>query len=588
MKKLLVVLAALFLMVGIICPAGLQAEVMDAQLQSLLDSAGPNDEIRVIVTFTDRTPVEGIEGETRRARRTRIINVLRQKAEFSQAPLRAYLEESRRAKQMRQLWLINGMAVTAIPEVIREMSSRQGVERITMDVPVSAPIMTYSETISPTWNLQAVGAEKLWALGYTGKGVVVANLDSGVDIAHPALAGSYRGGTNSWYDATGESSTPYDPEGHGTGTMSIMVGGVAGGRQIGMAPGAKWIAAKVFDRFGSAWASDIHQGFQWLLDPDGNPLTDDAPDVVNCSWGDPTLLDVCDPEFRTDIQALRAAGIAVIFAAGNSGPYPWTSTSPANYPESLAVGSIDRNLAVDVYSSRGPSACGPNIYPQLLAPGVDILACDLSQEGQLPDALASVSGTSFAAPHVAGAIALLMEAFPNLTVNQIQSALTRTAVRSPHDPVPAADNHYGYGLLNVFRAYESLRPPVPRAPSAPGVQRMRPVRVRLTVEPRRRVLFPGAQPVLNAIAKWGTGQYLYRFWVRANGEWSMLRDYSEDPQWIWSTEGLSPGRYIIRVEVKNVDSQKDVDARAAMVFVVRKDPSAMQTIGAALAGVVAQ
>jgi hypothetical protein len=171
-----------------------------------------------------------------------------------------------------------------------------------------------------------------------------------------------------------------------------------------------------------------------------------------------------------------------------------------------------------------------------------------------------------------------MEAFPNLTVNQIQSALTRTAARAPQDPVAGPDNNYGYGLLDVFKAYESLRPPVPLA------QRVRPTRVRLSVEPRRRVAFQGAQPVFNAMPNWGTGQYEYRFWLRSNGAWSMVRDYSADPQWAWSTAEFPPGRYAIRVEVRNVGSAKEVDAKAAMGFSLRKDPTAVQTIGASLTG----
>ena len=170
--------------------------------------------------------------------------------------------------------------------------------------------------------------------------MVVANLDSGVDATHPDLAGRWRGGTDSWFDPYGEHpATPTDLTGHGTATMGIMVGGDAGGTSVGMAPGATWIAARIFNDSGMATATAIHAALQWVLDPDGNPATADAPQVVNNSWayGSPG----CNLEFQPDLQALRAAGIVPVFAAGNYGPGASTSVSPANYPEALAVGDTD-------------------------------------------------------------------------------------------------------------------------------------------------------------------------------------------------------------------------------------------------------
>ena len=118
-----------------------------------------------------------------------------------------------------------------------------------------------------------------------------------------------------------------------------MVGGSAGGTAIGVAPGAQWISARIFDDGGHSSVTAVHQAYQWLLDPDGNPATDDAPAVVNNSWTFTSL--GCHLEFEHDLQALRAAGILPIFAAGNSGPGTSTSLSPGNNPSAFAVGATD-------------------------------------------------------------------------------------------------------------------------------------------------------------------------------------------------------------------------------------------------------
>jgi hypothetical protein len=129
---------------------------------------------------------------------------------------------------------------------------------------------------TPAWNIAAVQAPEVWALGHTGKGVVVASMDTGVDLAHPDLRRIWRGGANSWFDPHGEEAAPYDALGHGTQAMGIIVGGSG----LGVAPDARWLAVKLYNADGRARMSDIHLAFQWLMDPDGDPATVDAPDIV--------------------------------------------------------------------------------------------------------------------------------------------------------------------------------------------------------------------------------------------------------------------------------------------------------------------
>ena len=311
---------------------------------------------------------------------------------------------------------------------------------------------------APEWNLTAIRAPELWAMGYIGQGVVVANMDTGVDINHPEIAPRWRGGGNSWYDPHGQHpTTPFDPDGHGTSSMGIMVGGDLNpfnGTAIGVAPGTRWIAAKVYDDAGNAELSDFHLSFQWFLDPDGDPGTDDAPRVLNNSWGFDQQPGICNPEFQPDIQTLQAAGIAVVFSAGNRGLLgPASSVSPANNPEGYGVGSVDNTLSIVGSSSRGPSACDGSIFPEVVAPGDNILTTVLYNPVQPGNSWNWVSGTSFSAPHVAGAMAVLLSAFPDASVAHLGSALMKSAQDLG---VPGPDNDYGNGLVDVVEAYNHL------------------------------------------------------------------------------------------------------------------------------------
>jgi bacillopeptidase F len=189
------------------------------------------------------------------------------------------------------------------------------------------------------------------------------------------------------------------------------------------------------------------------MDPDGDPGTIDAPDVVNASWAlAGRAVGQCVAEFSDDIRALRSAGIAVVFAAGNDGPAPGTSNSPGNNPGALSVGAVDRSFAVARQASRGPSACDGAVFPKLVAPGVNVRTADVSHGG-LPS-YAIVSGSSLAAPHAAGVLALLAGAFPSASVDELEAALLQSA-----RDVGAAgpDNATGYGLVDALGAFDALR-----------------------------------------------------------------------------------------------------------------------------------
>ena len=427
-----------------------QGGVVDPLLRQALRDSAADDQVPVIIHLADRVRPESFQQSGARRPNPQLIRALRNKAALTQGPVRQQLQLNG-AQRIRPLWIVNGIAAQLRPAQVEALAARADVASVELDQVLQAPGVTYTSAGAPEWNVAAIRAPQLWSLGYTGTGVVVAGMDTGADYDHPDLSATWRGGTNSWYDPHGEHSTPHDSSGHGTQTLSLVVGGAAGGTAIGVAPDARWIAVKLFDDAGQAALSDIHFGFQWLLDPDSNPATGDAPDVVNASWGLNGTSGACVPEFHDDIQALKAAGIAIVFSAGNGGPYPSSSTSPANDPQALAVGAVDAALNLADFSSRGPSACDGGVFPQLAGPGVGVTTADLSFGG-LP-LYATVSGTSYAAPHVSGALALLMSARPDAGLAELETALT-AAARDLGEA--GADNGYGYGLVDVAAAYERL------------------------------------------------------------------------------------------------------------------------------------
>ena len=402
----------------------------------------------VIVKLKAQASLSGVSG-ARPARLREVIRRRRARADVDYASFASQLAAWRATGSVSRstpFWIFNGFAVTATQSVIDTLAANPRVASVTPDTSSIVP------SASPEPNILAIAAPTLWGIGDTGQGVTVASLDSGVDVGHPDLAGSWRGGTNSWFDPFGQHATPSDISGHGTQVMGVITGGSAGGTAIGVAPGAKWIAARVFNDRGQSLTSATHLAFQWVLDPDGDPATADAPQVVNNSWT--FASGGCNLEYAQDIQTLRAAGILPVFAAGNFGGL---SASPANNPGALAVGSTATSGTIATDSSRGPSTCGEpagtsGIFPEITAPGVNILTTDTG------GFYATGSGTSLAAPHVAGALALLLSARPGLTAVDQEAALENGAVDAG---AAGPDNIYGYGRLDVARSLAMLPAPPP-------------------------------------------------------------------------------------------------------------------------------
>lgn len=439
----------IFVLLPLICSTAANAGSVTPEIASIMQSAQANDRISIIVKLKAHADVSAIQEQNLSRRRQKVIEALQKNATSSQQALLQWLSTQTDVAGWKHLWMINAVAGTVPASMIPSIAARNDVEQVGLDRVITAAVTASGEPTTPEWNLDAVHAPASWADGIDGQGVVVATLDTGVDANHQDIASRWRGGSNSWFDPNNEHASPYDANGHGTQTLGLIVGGNAGGTSIGMAPGAQWISAKIFDDSGAATFSGIHLSFQWALDPDANPATDDAPNVVNNSWNLLTSVNACDPEFQTDIQILRQSDISVTFAAGNSGPYPDTSVSPANNGGAVAVGAVDQSLVVGLSSSRGPSACDGSIYPHLVAPGINVRTSDLTFGGVIPDSYATVSGTSFSVAHVSGAVALLKSEYGTATVGELESALLQSSTDLGN---AGDDNDYGHGLLDVSAA----------------------------------------------------------------------------------------------------------------------------------------
>ncbi|MCD6097710.1 S8 family serine peptidase [bacterium] len=335
-------------------------------------------------------------------------------------------------------------------DVVSALAEREDIEKIVPDRErrLGEPILSDAKD---AWdNIGAIRADEVHSeLGIDGTGVIIGSMDSGVDGFHPDLEGNFLGnvepGRVAWFDPTDEYPLyPQDGHGHGTHTMGTVCG--QGG--TGVAPGALWMAVKIFRDNSTSRDFIIHSGFQFIADPDDNAYTDDFPRLVNNSWGE--LFCREGMLYYDDVRLWRLLGIIPVFAIGNDGPEASSTTPPGNYPNVISTGATDASNNIAYFSSRGPAPSGSPWFgatkPDFSAPGVGILSTEAGTGGYT-----LMSGTSMASPHIAGTIALMLSANPTLDYDDVYRILSETSVDIAD---PGMDNISGYGLVDAYRAVQ--------------------------------------------------------------------------------------------------------------------------------------
>ena len=370
-------------------------------------------------------------------------------------------------------------------EVAEALAVRPDVARVEGNPVIQNPLPEAVEgpvqpeapaTIEP--GITYTHAPQVWALGFTGQNIVVASADTGVRWTHNALKPHYRGWDGvvadhdyNWHDSIhdsvgnpcgNDSPFPCDDFFHGTHTTGTAIGDDGMGNQIGMAPGAKWIGCRNMDQ-GNGTPARYIECMQWFLAPTriggGDPDPTKAPDITNNSWGCPPSEGCSANTLQAAVEAQAAAGIMMVVAAGNSGSGCSTVVDPPSlYAASYTAGALNTGTdTIASFSSRGPVTIDGSgrIKPDISAPGTGTRSASNTAD----NAYTTASGTSMATPHIAGAVALLWSAHPELRhqITASRDAVNNTAVHIASTQCGTAgppNNVYGWGRVDILAAVQ--------------------------------------------------------------------------------------------------------------------------------------
>lgn len=382
---------------------GVRTDYSSATLQ-------PGDQL-FVVQFTDEADLSGVEDIADWGERGReVVRRLQQTAAESQGA--AIAAATAADARFVSLWISNSLVFAGTPELGPDLARLPGVLKVWqeevpsgLDDPV-VPSPPFPEPGDGGWEVAALGVPELHAAGIDGGGVTIGIIDTGVSADHESLVDGYRGREsghdyNWWSPIRTFRAAPTDLAGHGT-----AVAGLAAGNVIGVATGAEWIAGIACTESGCPLSGVVH-AMQFMLAPttvdELDPRPELRPQIVNSSW----VRAADDEPLRRASRALAAAGVFQVYAAGNGGPECSTASPVGEGEAFLSVGATTRDGTVATFSSRGPAADG-RLAPDVVAPGERVVTA--TRDG----AYQEVSGTSFAAPLVAGVAALLLQVNPRL------------------------------------------------------------------------------------------------------------------------------------------------------------------------------
>lgn len=471
-----------------------QDKISPELLEKMKQSDGNIDFMVLMKQSADVTAANQYNSKDEKARF--VYSRLKETALSSQTAILEILKSN--AHSYRSFYIVNSIQVIGDADLIRLLAERPEVSKLMYNPTLKLnylpedPTASHRDPEAIEWGIEMINAHEVWDLGYTGQGVVVGGADTGYEWFHPAIQNQYRGwdGVNedhnyNWHDAIHEISplhmdsivdpsnnpcgintiAPCDDNNHGTHTMGTMVGDDGDGNQIGVAPGAKWVACRNMER-GYGSPSTYIECFEWFLAPtdinNENADPTKAPHVINNSWSCPEM-EGCIPDnwslMETAVNNLRSSGVVVVVSAGNSGNQGCgsVSTPAAMFENSFTIGSTKMNDTLSGFSSRGPVLIdgSERMKPDVVAPGSQVRSCIRG------GGYSTFSGTSMAGPHVAGLVALLISANPALAgnVNEIENIIQQTAVVKTSDEdcgndntMNVPNNKYGYGRVNALAA----------------------------------------------------------------------------------------------------------------------------------------
>jgi len=455
--------------------------VISNELQNVIADANSNDFISIRIEFKENVDCYYLNNEFKEneisvdERPKIVIQQLQNQANASQSELIENIQTLYKSsfRSLKQFWVVNIIIIEAKPELIDFLNTQSSIslldyedDKIIMHDAYKITSSNSQKTPGGIENgLQAINAPAMWALGYTGRGRIVYDYDTGVWPDHPAFSNRFMGNfypiAQSWFPWASPlpNGTIND---HGTHTLGTIAGlDTTTKDTIGVAFNSYWIANDYVNTTVATLPpiADMILAFEWALNPDGNiSTTSDIPDVISNSWRwyDDEDTIQCGGYVVNLMNAIEAAGIANVFAGGNFGPSNTSVSAPQRINTSevntFSVGSVNGNVTfphpISSFSSIGPTQCpgtgSLSIHPEVVAPGQNVRSAWGS------DSYNTISGTSMATPHVAGAILLLKEAFPYLSGEDLLWALYLTAI----DLGPAGeDNTFGMGLIDVHAAF---------------------------------------------------------------------------------------------------------------------------------------